>query len=271
MTLAGSLVGSTMTQPATAYSAAVPPVPPPTLQVSDTSILAGDEVKFSGRMVAGKLNQYTLVQILMDGRWRRVGMDYTNRRGLYAGRFALDYPAGTYKFRALGRASRLYEVPRLVTKAVRIQIKARPGTMELPWRPGQSFSTDDWRFVFGVADLDAWPERLAHYSEADPPPPGWAYVSVPMGFTRTGAGSGRAWIDHSVRLVGGDGVVYSTYATINGEDYHCALANDWSDAPELYTGASGSGSACLVVQQSAIAGGLWRIGDYDAEQFVTLN
>lgn len=104
---------------------------------------------------------------------------------------------------------------------------------------------EDWRFTFGVTDLDAWPERLAYYSEADPPPLGYTYIAVPMTFTGTGAGSGDAWIENSTHFAGNNGVVYTRGNEINGEYYSCASATDWSDAPEIYTGATTSGTQCI--------------------------
>lgn len=243
------------------------------LSATPTAVYTGDRVRFSGWLVRGKMNQKAILQVWRDGDWRRADMDYTNRRGQFVHKTDMDYPAGTYRFRVLGKPSRLYEVPQVITRTVRVSIKDRPGSQALPWRPGQWFSVQDWRIALGVTTSDAWPVLQSQNSYADPPPPGWAYIAVPLAFQRTGAGSGKAWIENDLDFVGGDGVVYDSSTEVNGTDYYCSLDNDWSDAPELYTGASATGTECLLVRQSALPGGLWRFeGAYeDPYQFITLN
>lgn len=213
------------------------------------------------------------MQVSRNGSWKKVASDYTNRRGQYVMKVQMGEEAGVFRYRVLGKPSRLYEVGEVTTRVVRVTVKDRPGSMALPWRPGQPIAVDDWRFTFGVTDLDAWPERLAYYSEADPPPPGYAYVSVPMTFTRTGEGSSRAWIQNEVEFVGGDGVVYDDFQELNGDYVSCGLADDWDDAPEVYTGATAGGSQCVAVRQTAIAGGLWRLtANADTgSHYITLN
>jgi hypothetical protein len=56
-----------------------------------------------------------------------------------------------------------------------------------------------------------------------------------------------------------NGIVYTRGDEINGEYYSSASATDWSDAPEIYTGATTSGTQCAPVPQSAIPGGMSRL------------
>lgn len=243
------------------------------LSVSDKTITAGDAVEFKGWLVRGAMNQKALLQVWRNGNWRKVAYDYTNRRGQFSIKIDLDYPAGSYRFRVLGKPSRLYEVPLVITPKTRVAVSPRPGSMEAPWRPGQWFSIADWRFGFNPTITDAWPLKQSQSPSADPPPPGWAYVAVAFGYQRTGSGSGHPYVDNELRFVGSDGVVYTGYATVGGKDYYCSLDDDWLYAPEVYTGGSASGSECVVVQQAAIGGGMWRLSNYDAEfdQFITLS
>ncbi len=256
--------------PATASTAATGPGKP-TLTVSSTSVTAGDSVKFTGRLVRGKLNQKAVLQVWRAGKWSKLDSDYTNRQGKFSMETDLDEP-GSYRFRVLGKKSRLYEVPELVTPKVRVRVAVRPGSMDAPWRPGQWFSMTDWKFAFNPTVTDAWPVKQSQSPSADPPPPGWAYVAVGFGYQYTGSGSGQPWIDNSLNFVGSDGVVYAGYATVNGHEYYCSLDNDWASAPEVYTGGSASASECNVVPQAAIAGGKWRMSNYDDDdQFVTIS
>lgn len=239
------------------------------------SLYPGDAIKFSGWLVRGKMNQRALLQVNNNGAWRTLDRDYTNRRGqfVFKGYLREDRAPGTYRYRVLGKASRLYGVPQVITRPVRITVKTRPGSRELPWRPGQWFSVEDWRFALGTTTTDAWPVVHSQSQYADPPPPGWSYVAVPMTFTRTGAGSGNAWIENTLEFVGGNGLVYGGGQDINGDYVYCSLNNDWSDAPEVYAGATTSGSECVVVPTAAVGGGVWRMtGGYDdPQQFITLS
>ncbi len=115
----------------------------PTLAVSSTSVTAGDSVKFTGRLVRGKLNQKAVLQVWRAGKWSKLDSDYTNRQGKFSMETELEEP-GSYRFRVLGKKSRLYEVPELVTPKVRVRVAVRPGSMDAPWRPGQWFSMTDW-------------------------------------------------------------------------------------------------------------------------------
>lgn len=247
--------------------------PKGSLTATPRTVFTEDTVKFTGILVRGKMNQKAILQVSRDGKWRRVAIDYTNRRGQFRMKVEMSDTSGSYRYRALGKASRLYEVPQMTTRPVRVTVKDRLGSQALPWRPGQPIAVEDWRFTFGITDFDAWPEYLANYSEADPPPPGYTYVSVPMTFTRTGSGSGKAWIENEVEYVGNNGVVYDDFAEINGDYVSCSLATDWDDAPEVYTGGTASGTQCLAVLQSAIPGGMWRLtGGYSGRpQFITPN
>lgn len=240
---------------------------PASLNATPRSIYERETVKFTGTLVRGKLNQKAVLQIWRNGSWRGTGdYDYTNRRGKFALEHTMDYDPGAHRFRMLGKRSRLYEVPQVVTNKVRVTVKDKPGSQSLPWRPGQWFDVENWQFAFNPTITDAWPIVDSQDEYADPPPPGWSYVAVALGFVRTGTGSGRAWIENDLAFVGGDGVVYSGGEDINGEYVSCALDNDWSDAPELYAGARSSGTECLPVPTAAIAGGMWRLsGGYDDE------
>jgi hypothetical protein len=243
----------------------------PSLSVSKSSVTAGDSVEFTGRLVRGKMNQKAVLQVWRAGKWSKLDSDYTNRQGKFEMEVELDEP-GSYRFRVLGKKSRLYEVPELVTPKVRVRVAVRPGSMDAPWQPGQWFSIADWRFAFNSTVTDAWPVKQSQSPSAEPPPPGWAYVAVEFGYQYTGAGSDQPWGDNSLNFVGSDGVVYTGYATVNGHEYYCSLDNDWLYAPEVYTGGSASASECNVVPQAVIAGGKWRMSNYDADdQFVTIS
>ena len=182
----------------------------------------------------------------------------------------MGYPAGTYLFRVLGKADRYDGIPETTTRTVKVSVSNRPGSQALPWHPGQTFELGDWRVTLGATDLDAWPELSQHYNDG-PPPAGWSYISVPMTFTRTGTTSGNPFWGLDLKFVGSDGVVYGHFATVNGNDYSCYLSDDWTDAPELYPGGTSVASDCMLVPQSALAGGLWRMDDWSDEQFVTLS
>lgn len=241
------------------------------LAVSDSSIYPGDSVRFTGRLPERVSSRRYVLQVRKNGTWRTVERGYTKRGGRFKVEASLDYPPGRYVFRVFGKPSRLYEVGPSKTRTVALRVDVRPGSMDAPWRPGQRFSMDEWSVAFGATDTDAWPELSTKYNDG-PPPAGWAYIAVPMLFTRTGSGSGSAWADLSLGFVGSDGVVYTSFADVNGTEYSCYLSNDWIDAPELYTGASTTATDCMLVRQSAIPGGLWRVSDYgDVEQFVTVS
>lgn len=244
------------------------------LSASPQSLYERESVKFTGTLVRGKLNQKAVLQVWRDGSWRGTGdYDSTNRRGKFVISHVMDYEPGAHRFRVMGKRSRLYDVPQVVTNKVRIAVKDKPGSQSLPWRPNQWFTVEDWQFAFNPTITDAWPIVRSQSEYADAPPPGWSYVTVALGFVRTGPGSGRAWIENDLAFVGGDGVVYSGGQDLNGDYVYCSLNNDWSDAPELYTGARSSGTECLPVPTAAIAGGAWRLsGGYDDEdQWITLN
>lgn len=241
-----------------------------TLTVNDASVYADAEATFKGQLPERVSSRKILLQVRMSGVWRTVERGYTKQAGRFVVETVLEYPAGRYTFRVLGKRSRLYGVGESKTRTVTITLANRPGSMELPWRPGQRFALDDWSVVFGVTDMDAWPELMARNTEEDPPPPGWSWISVPMQFTRTASDSGAPWLDLSLGLVGGDGVVYSSFATVNGKEYSCYLADDWLDAPELYTGGVATASDCMLVPQAALPGALWRISDGTAH-FITTN
>ncbi len=241
------------------------------LNVSDRSVYAGDVIKFTGRLPQrGEYDAYVL-QVRKGTKWRKVEDGYTKPRGKYAVKVTLDvddWPSKRFVFRVLGKADRYDGLKKVVTPKVSVRVSDRPGSKERPWAPGHAFELDEWTATLGVTDTDAWPERQAYYSEADPPPVGWSYIAVPMWFTRSVTGSGKPWVDLSLQFVGNDGVVYRSYATVDGYDYFCWLGDDWTDSPEVYQGATSAGTACVPVRTSAIAGGVWRISDYDTEQFV---
>lgn len=244
------------------------------LSASPPSLYERESVRFTGTLVRGKLNQKAVLQVWRDGSWRGTDdYDFTNRRGKFVISHVMDYEPGAHRFRVMGKRSRLYDVPQVVTNKVRIAVKDKPGSQSLPWRPNEWFTVEDWQFAFNPTITDAWPIVRSQSEYADPPPPGWSYVTVALGFVRTGPGSGRAWIENDLAFVGGDGVVYSGGQDLNGNYVYCTLDNDWSDAPELYTGARSSGTECLPVPTAAIPGGAWRLsGGYDDEdQWITLN
>lgn len=258
--------GVLVTSPARALAA-----PLGAIAVNDSTIYPGDSVKFTGRLPERLSSRKYLLQVRKSGTWRTVERGYTKRGGRFKLEESLDYSPGRYVFRVLGKPSRLYDVGQSKTRTVSVRIGLRPGSMDAPWIPGQRFSMDQWSVVFGTTDTDAWPELSTKYNDG-PPPAGWAYIAVPMSFTRTGSGSGSVWADLSLGFVGSDGVVYTSFADVNGTEYSCYLSNDWIDAPELYTGASSTATDCMLVRQSAISGGLWRVSDYgEVEQFVTIS
>lgn len=243
------------------------------LSVSPRTLYSGDAVKFTGWLVRGKKNQKAILQIKSNGRWRALDSDYTNRRGKFSFKGTITREPATYRYRVLGKPSRVWGVPQVITRPVTVTVEARPGSQALPWRPSQWFSVEDWRFALNSTVTDAWPVLHSQDQYADPPPPGWTYVAVALGFTRTGPGSGKAWVENDLEFVGGNGVVYSGGEDIGGNYYSCSLDNDWLYAPEVYTGASASGTECVTVPTAAITGGLWRMtGGYDdPQQFITLN
>ena len=266
VSVAVAVAGVLVTTPAQALAA-----PRGTLAVSDSRVYPGDGVKFKGRLPERVASRKYLLQVRRGGTWRTVERGYTKRGGRFKVKASLDYAPGRYVFRIYGKPSRLYGVGRSKTRTVSVRVEVRPGSLAAPWRPGQRFSMDEWSVVFGLTDTDAWPELSTKYNDG-PPPAGWAYIAVPMSFTRTGSGSGSAWADLSLGFVGSDGVVYTSFAEVNGTEYSCYLSNDWIDAPELYTGASTTATDCMLVRQSAIAGGLWRVSDYgEVEHFVTVS
>lgn len=244
----------------------------PTLTVSSSAVTAGDSVKFTGRLVRGKLNQKAVLQVWRAGKWSKIDSDYTNRQGKFSMKADLNEP-GSYRFRVLGKRSRLYEVPEVVTPKVRVRVAVRPGSMEAPWRPRQWFTVADWKWAFNPTVTDAWPVKQSQSPSADPPPAGWAYVAVAFGYQYIGAGSSQPYVENDLEFVGNDGVVYKGYATVAGHEYYCSLENDWIYAAEVYTGGTSSASECVVVPQAAIAGGMWRVSNYDApfDQFVTIS
>jgi hypothetical protein len=235
-----------------------------TLRVSDRSIFPGDKVTFIGQLGSRVTEQRVNLQMYRNGKWRNIEGRYSGKAGKFRLREPLDYPVGTYRFRVMGVPGYLTAgAPRTVTPTVKVNIVAKPGSLDAPWRPGQLITGGGWRLTLGTTDTDSWPELYATWNESKPPPPGYSYISVPIAFTRTGPGSSHAGYANSLKFVGSDKAVYGQGTDVNGAEYYCSLSNDWEDAPELYTGGSGSGSECLLVPTAAIAGGLWRLEDND--------
>lgn len=242
-----------------------------TLKVNDASVFVGDEVRFSGQLPERVASRKYVLQARKSGVWRTVERGYTKRAGRFTVETVVEFPAGRYAFRVLGKRSRIYDVGESKTRTVTLTLANRPGSKELPWRPGQWIALDEWSVVFGATDTDAWPELAAQNTDEDPPPPGWSWISVPISFTRTAADSAAPFGDVSIGLVGSNGVVYGSFATVNGKEYSCYLADDWIEAPEMYAGGSVQASDCMLVPQAALPGALWRISDDESEQFITIS
>jgi hypothetical protein len=244
------------------------------LKVNDRSLYVGDDATFTGQLGPREKSQKYVLQVRGEGNWRKATTSgYSKRDGRFVVKADLDYAASTYTFRVFGKARPVLGIPATVTPAVKVTLSDRPGSREAPWRPGQPLELTDWRAILAATDTDAWPEIQATQSEEDAPPPGWTYITVPMTFTRTGPGSGNAWVDLTLDFVGSDGVVYSSFTTVNDVEYSCYLPSDWIRAPELYAGSTATATDCMLVPQAAVAGGLWRMsGDYeDPDQFVMIS
>ena len=114
---------------------------------------------------------------------------------------------------------------------------------------------NDWGVVFGATDFDATAAVLAENQFNDVPPAGWTYVLAPVFVCYLGdTGSGTAWADLDIQLIGSDGRAY--------DDGYNVIPEDLIDLGDLYApNGCGTFNAAALLPVSVTSGAVWVVHD----------
>ncbi len=143
---------------------------------------------------------------------------------------------------------------------------AKPGSWAAPYAAGTTFKFNGWQIRLDPAQVGITAPDIVG---DEPAPAGHTFVLVPMTSTRAALGSEEPVLGLNLAFVGGNGVVYTSFPVVDGQEYWCPGADDdWINGPELYQGGTASVSACRLVASDAISGGRWRLRGDAGEVFV---
>ncbi len=244
------------------------------LRSNVTSVSPGATVKFSGK-VPTKVRRPIVLQRKTGSGWTSVLKKKTNKRGKIALATVVPSTSGKYTYRVKASKSRdgrkVLKAITTPTTAVTVAAPApaptpppppappappAPGSREHPLMIDTPFQSNVWRFRLGAADFDAWPEIAAENMFNDPPALGWNYVTLPVTYTYLGAGTGEPFWDAELEFVGNNGIVYDEGVS---NEYCGVVPNQVMDMGEMFAGATATGTECVPVPTTAIAGGHWRV------------
>lgn len=142
---------------------------------------------------------------------------------------------------------------------VSAQVSAEPkraGTLDSPYKPGQSFTIPGWTLSLSATVSGKKAETAVRRANQfnDPPGKGETFVLTTVTVRHDNGESAAPWVSFLVRFLPTDGVVRD-----GSESYCGAISKPLTDVGEMFAGSRATGNVCVRVPSNRVAGGRWVI------------